>query len=110
MNKMILIGMSLVLSIWAGQAFSAESEETPSLGQDSTAEPPPSPFDVDPSKRSVESTERLREQLREQELSTNPDANRRMFRPKQPEPGYSEIRPYPGSEGPDRVKPIRPLP
>ena len=68
------------------------------------------PFGADPSARSLESSRRLRDELRDQDLRVDPDPNRRMFRPKQPEPGYSEVRPYPGADVPAHVRPIRPLP
>ena len=68
------------------------------------------PFGIEPSAQSFESTHRMREALRDQDLRVDPDPNRRMFRPKQPEPGYSEIRPYSGAETPTHVRPIRPIP
>jgi len=68
------------------------------------------PFGTDPSARGLQSTSQLKDQLRDQELRVDPDSNRRMFRPKQPEPGYSEVRPYPGADTPTRVRPIRPIP
>ena len=68
------------------------------------------PFATEPSMQSLESTQRMKEALRSQDLRVDPDPNRRMFRPKQPEPGYSEIRPYPGAQTPTHVRPIRPLP
>ncbi|HTL63305.1 MAG TPA: hypothetical protein VL261_16800 [Nitrospira sp.] len=68
------------------------------------------PFATEPSMQSLESTQRMKEALRAQDLRVDPDPNRRMFRPKQPEPGYSEIRPYSGTETPSYVRPIRPLP
>lgn len=68
------------------------------------------PFGTDPSVRGLQSTSQLKDQLRDQDLRVDPDSNRRMFRPKQPEPGYSEVRPYPGADIPTRVRPVRPLP
>jgi len=68
------------------------------------------PFGTDPSARGLQSTSQLKDQLRDQDLRVDPDPNRRMFRPKQPEPGYSEVRPYPGADIPTRVRPIRPIP
>ena len=67
------------------------------------------PFATEPSMQSLESTQRMKEALRSQDLRVDPDPNRRMFRPKQPEPGYSEIRPYSGAETPTHIRPIRPL-
>lgn len=68
------------------------------------------PFGIEPSARSLDSTQRTREALRDQDLRVDPDPNRRMFRPKQPEPGYSDIRPYSEADTPTRVRPIRPVP
>lgn len=80
-------------------------------GSTETQRPPLQlPFGTDPSTRGLQSTSQLKDQLRDQDLRVDPDSNRRMFRPKQPEPGYSEVRPYPGADIPTRVRPIRPLP
>ncbi len=83
--------------------------ESPSVEEKQPA-PLQLPFGVDPSTRSLESNHRLRDELRDQDLRVDPDVNRRMFRPKQPEPGYSEVRPYPGADMPTRVRPLRPVP
>jgi hypothetical protein len=83
--------------------------ESPGLEEKQRA-PLQLPFGVDPSARSLESNQRLRDELRDQDLRVDPDANRRMFRPKQPEPGYSEVRPYPGADIPNRVRPLTPIP
>ncbi len=82
-------------------------------GTAETQRPPfqiPLPFGTDPSGRGLQSTSQLKDQLRDQDLRVDPDPNRRMFRPKQPEPGYSEVRPYPGADIPTRVRPVKPIP
>jgi len=80
------------------------------MGTSKNTDPLELPFGMDPSKRGLESSSRLREALQQQDLRVDPDPNRRMFRPKQPEPGYSQIHPYPGSDTPTRIRPLRPLP
>jgi hypothetical protein len=101
------------VSLWigAGLALSANAEPSADINQEvRKTDPLEVPFGMDPSARSMESSQRLREGLRDQDLRVDPDPNRRMFRPKQPEPGYSEIRPYSGADSPARVRPIRPIP
>ena len=92
-------------------AFPVDAQSTRSLDREPGKQDPLQlPFTTEPSMQSIESTQRMKEALRGQDLRVDPDPNRRMFRPKQPEPGYSEIRPYSGTDTPTRVRPIRPLP
>ena len=105
MRKQILPLLTVLLILsW----FPVAAQER--IGTPKNTDPLELPFGIDPSKRGLESSSRLREELREQDLRIDPDPNRRMFRPKQPEPGYSEVRPYPGADIPTRIRPLRPLP
>lgn len=112
LNRTCLVTIYAV-GLWIGGdiAFLANAEPPADVSQDvRKTDPLEVPLGTDPSARSMESTQRLRESLRDQDLRVDPDPNRRMFRPKQPEPGYSEIRPYSGADSPARVRPIRPTP
>ncbi|HEU4686475.1 MAG TPA: hypothetical protein VFS39_18355 [Nitrospira sp.] len=106
-SRRLVFAASLLLAAaapalaWAAEPRSAEQPATDPLHL---------PFGVDPATRSLESEQRMREELRDQDLRIDTDSNRRMFRPKQPEPGYSEVRPYSGAEVPMRVRPLKPIP
>ena len=105
--------LSAAVLITATVAPSVNGQSPRGMGEKqelSKRDPLQLPFGVEPSTRSLESSQRLKDELRDQDLRVDPDPNRRMFRPKQPEPGYSEIRPYPGANTPTRVDPMRPIP
>lgn len=105
--RTLILATSLII-IMAVAPFSLGAE-SPTMDQ-KKIDPLQLPFGVEPSERSLESSQRLKEELRDQDLRVDTDANRRMFRPKQPEPGYSEVRPYSGADTPNRVRPFRPIP
>ena len=106
-----LILSMIVPCFTALMAFPVRAQVSRGLDKETgTTNPLRLPFGSEPSTQSLESTQRMKEALREQDLRLETDSNRRMFRPKQPEPGYSEIRPYPGAHTPARVDPIRPMP
>jgi hypothetical protein len=106
MRAMMLPFVAMFLTVAPSVVTGADS---PPIDQ-KTIDPLQLPFGVEPFARSLESSQRLREEFRHQDLRVDPDPNRRMFRPKQPEPGYSEVRPYSGTDVPTRVRPIRPAP
>jgi hypothetical protein len=106
----LMVSITAVLVATLG-AFPVDAQSTGGPGQEpGKRDPLQLPFATQPSMQSIDSTQRMKEALRDQDLRVDPDSNRRMFRPKQPEPGYSEIRPYSGAETPTHVRPIRPLP
>ena len=105
----LMHAITAVLVTFLG-AFPVDAQSTGGLGPEpGKRDPLQLPFATEPSMQSLDATQRMREALRDQDLRVDPDPNRRMFRPKQPEPGYSEIRPYSGAERPTHVRPIRPL-
>jgi hypothetical protein len=105
----LIVAITAVLVTSLG-AFPVDAQSTGGLGQEpGKRDPLQLPFATEPSIQSLDSTQRMKEALRDQDLRLDPDPNRRMFRPKQPEPGYSDIRPYSGAERPAHVRPIRPL-
>ncbi|HZH50062.1 MAG TPA: hypothetical protein VFD86_09855 [Nitrospira sp.] len=106
MRTLILSASIIMITATAPLSLGAE---LPTIDQ-KKLDPLQLPFGVEPSARSLESSQRLKEELRDQDLRVDTDGNRRMFRPKQPEPGYSEVRPYSGADTPTRVRPLRPIP
>jgi hypothetical protein len=106
MRAGVLLSATVILICAGPWCAGAESP----IMEEKKPDPLQLPFGIDPSARSLESSQRLRDELRDQDLRVDPDPNRRMFRPKQPEPGYSEVRPYSGADIPTRVRPLRPVP
>lgn len=103
-SAMAVLIVTMALPCWVGAELPYTEQEQ------KTIDPLHLPFGTEPSARSLDSTQRMKESLRDQDLRVDPDPNRRMFRPKQPEPGYSELRPYSRVDTPTRVRPITPLP
>lgn len=106
----ILLSAAAALIVTMALPFGVSAESRYTEQEQNKLDPLQLPFGPEPSSRSIESTHRMKDALRDQDLRVDPDPNRRMFRPKQPEPGYSEIRPYSGADSPTRVRPIRPIP
>jgi hypothetical protein len=111
MTRWLIVSTTAVFFVTTLVAFSVYAQSSSGLNQEpGKTDPLQLPFGIGPSTRSLDSTQRMREALRDQDLRIDPDPNRRMFRPKQPEPGYSDIRPYSGADTPTRVRPVRPIP